>query len=736
MCYNKNVKIIYFFGDDVMRIRSLSLLLSFIFVLGIVFSAPVVAFADENTWNVNNIELEHASISFQVRDIDRAQDALMCIEFDPENDRRGSGTLKNEDASSYIEIPFSITNTYQTFKLDFPDNNYLEAEHEYRIYIKNENGDIVFDSRNQEYSIYVIHSHSHSIDFREAESVIGKTGAIIYDYDDVAKEVYTTVNLKKYKGERIKERYLKISYPEQEIGSEIEFVLSDGYGCEKTVKGKVRKEFSDNDIKIESSDIIKTSAKANYYGYSASIVRMCVEINGNVYYSDYKSAMTEYEVNYPETAPGTEVKIWFEGEFGTKSEVNTYSILEINRTITVNSITKTRINASVSYDGDSVIKQAYIIYEGKRIEGKIDDYDTYNFDYNGELGKKVSVYFVDDKGYECSTTVTVPTKHEYCFFNFAKCNVKNTIVSFYCNNDSEYFDTMGVKSATLTAGGKTYKMKKFDYSDYESEYDNEFFKASYSIKKGTKVTVKIVTKDGYTYTKTAKAAAVKPVLSICPFYSGENKLYIYTVPKSKVNIKIGSKKYKGTADKDGYVVKKVKPKKSGTKIIVSVKDPTNCTNIKKTKVKSLWGQIYLKNKVYTYSSKVKIKVTKVIKNDKVKLTIGNKTYTKKVKKKEGSSTLTFKIKKPKAGSKIKIKYTDSFGKKKGYFDDDDKNSVFIGDKIYNGMSEKNCVLTSWGYPVIRNNYNGLKQWKFVRGGSYCWVYIQNGRVTRVNHYNY
>lgn len=730
MCYNKNVKFFTFFGDEIMRIKSISVLLSLLFIFSVVFSAPVSVFAEENTWEFELEGLEHKSISFSLDGVDRAQNALLCIEFNKDNDIYGDGALRNADASEYIEIPFSITNTYQNFELSFPENQYLESNHYYDIIIKNEDNEVVYNSKNEGYVSYRVEPHDYDLRYFSGVSVFGKTGALIYVDKGPILNVSTTLNFEVYKGKRINENYFRIDYPEQKIGDLIEITLSDGYGCEKKYEEYIQNEFDEQYFEIENDEILRTSAKAVYNGYVYSDVRMCAEINGKTYYGEYTSEENDLKVSYPEVEAGEEIKIWFEGELKTKSEPKTYTVYDREGTIEVSYINSKRIEASFdSIDYFDEIKSAYIIFDGVKYNGKLDGYNRFVFDYKGKPGGKVSIYFTDNEGYVYTKEITVPSKHDEVNFRILKCNVKKTVVDFYCFNEGEE-NEVEVKSITLTANGKTYKMKGY------SDNDDYYYKSTYSIKKGTTVTVKIVTKDGYTYTKTANAAAVKPVLSICPFYSGENKLYIYTVPKSKVNIKIGSKKYKGTADKNGYVIKKVKPKKSGTKIIVSVKDPTNCTNTKTAKVKSLWGQIYLKNKVYTYSSKVKIKVTKVIKNDKVKLTIGNKTYTKKVKKKEGSSTLTFKIKKPKAGSKIKIKYTDSFGKKKGYFFDDDKNSVFIGDKIYNGMSEKNCVLTSWGYPVVRNKYGSLKEWKFIRGGSYCWVYIQNGKVLKVHHYNY
>lgn len=711
-----------------MKIRGISLLLTFVLIVSVVFSVPVNASAGGNIWSVSSLELEHNSVSFKLEGVDHAQTARLCIELNDETDKYGSGDLRNADASSYIELPFEINNTYQNFVLEFPDNKYLESEHNYQVIIKNENGEAVYNSINDEYRIYSVRSHDHSFDYRSSSSVFEPEGALICDYSNISEYAATTLNFKTYKGEKIKDNYIKIEYPKQEIGTEIEFTLSDGYGCERTYTAEIQKEFSDDDFEIENEDILMTSAKATCTDYIRQKIRLCAEINGEVYYGDYTEEI-DLSVNYPETAPGTEVKLWVEGELGSKTEPKTYSVYNKTANINVDSISLKQLEASFSGDN---IASAYIVTEDNRIDGKKYDYNTYTFDYNAKPGQKMTVYFVDKDGYTFSKTVSVPTKHDYYHFSILKCNVDKTIVDFYAYNeydDDDYYDN--VKSVTLTAGGKTYKLKKY-YDDDEMEY---FYRVNYSIKKGTKVTIKVVTTDGYTYTKTAAVKAVTPSIYIGNFYAGDTYIYGYTKAKAFVTIKIGKKKYKTKAEKDGYFDKFVKAQKSKTKITVSVKTNTNCTNSKSTKVKSLWGFIHLKTRIYKTTTKVKVKVTSVRKNDRVKLIVGNRTYTKKVKKTHGSATLAFKIKKAAAGSKIKLKYTDKFGKKKGYYSDD-QEIVYLGDNIYEGMSEKDCVLTSWGYPVSRNNYSGLKQWKFVRGSSTMYVYIRNGRVLKKNTYNY
>ncbi|MEE3428829.1 MAG: hypothetical protein VZQ55_07680 [Ruminococcus sp.] len=713
-----------------MKYRVTSILLSIVLAVGTLFSVPVTAAAEENLWSVSNLILEHTSVSFKLAGVDHAQDAKICIELNEETDRYGDGVLRNTDASSYIEVPFVINNTYQNFDLEFLDNKYLESEHSYQIIIKNENDETVYNSINDEYKIYSIHSHDHNIGYRSAYSVFEPEGALIYDDSNISECASTTLGFKTYKGEKIKDNYIKIEYPKQEIGTEIEFTLSDGYGCERKYTAEIQKEFSDDDFEIENEDILLTSAKVKCTDYIRQKIRLCAEINGEVYYGDFTEDI-DLSVNYPETAPGTEVILWVEGELGSKTEPKSYSVYSKTANINIESVSLKQLKA---YVYDYSISSAYIIIGDERIDGTREDRYTYTFNYSVLPGQKITVYFVDDDGYIFSKETAAPTKHDYYEFNVKKCNVDKTIVEFCCYNEGDFdeddYNENNVKSISLIANGKTYKLK----GGYDEDNEN-LYKVEYSIKKNTKAVIKVITTDGYTYTKNVTVKAVTPNISLWNFYAGDTDFYGRTKAGASVNIKIGKKKYSTKADDDGYFHKKVKAQKYKTKINVSVKTKTNCTNSKSAKVKALWGSIILKTTIYKTTSKVKVKVTSVRKNDKVKLKIGKKTYTKKVKKKRGSTTITFKIKKSYAGSKIKIKYTDKFGKPKAYYTGD-QEIVYIGDNIYNGMSEKDCVLTSWGYPFIRNNYSGMKLWKFERGSSILWVYIQNGRVKTTEHINY
>lgn len=700
-----------------MKKRIIGILLSTVMLIGVLLSFPFAVNAAEE-WDAEINSLEHNQISFEISGVECAQKAAVIIDFNPEDDFWGNGIKEDENASSHIELPFTISNSYQQFTLEFPDAQYLEAEHSYKIQIVNESGEAVFSSN------YML--CRHLIEYNSYGTIFGITGAIISTSGDTVKDAVVTLNFEQYKGYSDGNGKIYIEYPPQEIGTDLEVVISDGFGCKETFKDKIEKEFDDKDFIIEECDVCPSLAKASYKGWSSTKIRMCAKIADNTYYGEFTDVSYGEDVNitYPVVDPGTDIEIWFEGILGSKTEPQTYNIYNKPGKIEVEDISIHHLECKVLENGytSQIIESAVITIGDKQYNGKIGSYGEISFDYNAKVGDNYTITICDKQGYNFRTTGRIPNGEGS--ISFEKCTVYSTIFSF-----SDY--TSEPKSITLTINGKSYSLKKYEEEDY---YEGEWCRrADYIVKKGSVVTVKVITKDGYVYTKSCRAKAVVPKLSVNKIYSGDTKIKGKTVAKSAVTIKTSNKVYRTTAGKTGAFSKSIRAYKSGTKITVSVKAPTDCTKSKTVKVKARWGSVSLKNTVYINTTKVKVKVTNARKQDKVKLTVGRKTYIKALKKK-GAVLLTFKIKRSSAGDKINIKYTDRFGKKKAYFS---KDIVYYGNKIYAGMSEKNCQLTTWGRPVRRNNYgHGLIQWVFKSGSSTLYAYMKNGRVDSIQHLGY
>lgn len=273
-----------------------------------------------------------------------------------------------------------------------------------------------------------------------------------------------------------------------------------------------------------------------------------------------------------------------------------------------------------------------------------------------------------------------------------------------------------------------------NYDEYEDKDLYYYFSAKYPKQKiGTEIEICLIDSNQITYSKRAKLKNIPPKLKIDKIDSSSTKVSGTTAAKSKVIIKVGSKKYKCTAGNNGKFSKKIKAQNKGTKISVSVTTPEGYTNTKSTKVRFATGTLWITNYVYRTSRNVRIKLTNAKKGDKVKVLIGSKTYTKKISSGKKIQVIKVGIKSAAAGTKVKAALYDKFKNKK----DSDSCMIYYGNTIYKGMSSKNVVLTTWGYPVMRNDYGyGPLQWVFKSGQTTLYVYIKNGKVVSWQRINY
>ena len=316
----------------------------------------------------------------------------------------------------------------------------------------------------------------------------------------------------------------------------------------------------------------------------------------------------------------------------------------------------------------------------------------------------------------------------------------------YANGDTSYYKA-DIEEMYVLIKGKKYectleKQNKtdddFDEDEEDDYYDDETSYYYYSVKYpkqkiGTEIEICLIDSNQITYSKTVKLKNIPPKLKIDKIDSSSTKVSGATAAKSKVIIKAGSKKYKCIARNNGKFSKRIKAQNKGTKISVSVITPEGYTNTKSTKVRFATGTLWITNYVYRTSKNVRIKLTNAKKGDKVKVIIGSKTYTKKISSGKKVQVIKVGIKKAPAGAKVKAVLYDKFKNKK----DSESSMVYYGDKIYTGMSSKNVVLTTWGYPVMRNDYGyGPLQWVFESGKTTLYVYIKNGKVVNMQTINY
>lgn len=398
------------------------------------------------------------------------------------------------------------------------------------------------------------------------------------------------------------------------------------------------------------------------------------------------------------------------------------------------------------------IKTTYVKSGGKKFTGSVidildKDYDKYNVEWGSE-GYKVKYNL------KPSASITI-----YCELNNGKVLTKKTTASYSkkkntlkiikCNVDKSYFffysKYSAVSSATVKSGGKKKSVKASDsdlfynYSnnyEYKNMYNSYVFKkyvSSYSIKAKQKVKVTIKTKDGFTYTKTVKAKAIKPKLKVSTIYAGDNRIKGSTKAKSKVTAKIKGKKYTAKANKKGKFSIKVKGYKYKTLVKVSVNTPQNCTTSKKLRVNKVMGDLSIPSYILRTSKKVTVKVTKARKGDVVKLKIGGKTYKKSIRKNAKSSKVVFNTSNLATDAKVTASYFDKFGTRKSsnYYD-----KVYYSNSIGVGMSTWAVQRTTWGRPTRTYNYSSFLMWVFESGRKTLYAYIRNGVVYKYSSYTY
>lgn len=263
---------------------------------------------------------------------------------------------------------------------------------------------------------------------------------------------------------------------------------------------------------------------------------------------------------------------------------------------------------------------------------------------------------------------------------------------------------------------------------------NEDFSISIpKVSVGTKITIIAQTKLGHTNREIFTVKQGKSDVGILyPIYCADDYVEILCdnlEKNDKLVLTIGNKKYskKITSSKsEQYVKFKTKKMKKNSIITTTLYDSDgNIKGTDKCKVKILKSSIKLKNKIFRYSKKANVKVSKLQKGDKVKLKVGKKAYIKKVKKNSKNKTFSFNVTKANAGSKVTITVYDKYNNKKA----SKKSRVYYGTKVYVGMSTKTLKLTTWGAPDYINYYsNDPQQWVYERDFTTLYVYVKNGKV--------
>ncbi len=742
-------------------------------------------------WTISNIRLEHTVIEFQISGVPSAQEATVIIETD-------DYFSSEETEKVHYEIPFAISSSTEKIRVEIPSGGYLQAGY-YRIYVEDTDGkrtsertaslyehyyyfgyelypnwaeitndnDVTYnirliagfenyDVRVEPYSTQVIYYPSQEIDTIIEIMCWDDYGCSQSRTATVENEKLSLPTLRVFK-DSIAADFVSLSENER-VGALVEGVVyysEYGEGEDtyySTIPNfitfpQVSQETETIDVWIES----KNGSKSKLYkeeieacrldycditydaflsqatgavadnSYGNRITRVSTMIEG-VEYSCNVEADGTFKLTYPKQSSYKEITLKFSCAHGCYMELEEW------------------IWNSLEYKDCDIValisKATGEIYEDCRLVAKIGN-EVYYSEYATDAqvvtvvypqqkpGTKV-LFWYEKKDTSQSEIFTVPiSDRKYYLSVDARTGSLKGQVEAEWDNESDY-------KVYVKAGGQEYEclMTRSDWS-YDNEYD---FSCKYPLQKvGGKIQVIVRDSDGYEYVENIVLKNIKPSLSIKRIDTSTTKVQGRTVANSNITVKVGNKTYRGKANNNGEFSIKIKSKKAGTKVSVSVVSPEGYTNQTTKKIEKTFGYTELSKYVYRTSTTAKIIVYGGNKGDKLKIKIGSKTYTKKIKKNKKKQIVSVKIRKASAGTNIKMLLYDKFGKKKS----SDTSMVYLGDRIYVGMSVHDVVLTTWGLPDRKNDWGtGSLQWVFSSGSSTLYAYISNGKVVSIQHLNY
>lgn len=280
--------------------RTLWIILVSIFLI----SSTYVINAEETdtgavNWKINNVGMGHTSIKFTIENVEVAQDATICI--------------KSSESEDILEVPFSITSATENIGVDFPDNQYLKPG-TYSIYVKDKDGSTT------ETKTEYVYQHSLLLTGTAYPRCIrGKS------YYNNITHVTASVGFQQYEGVIDSEGNIVVEFPIQKVGAVINILCQDDYGCSYEYNWTVK----DKRMSLPNIKIWRENATLSYDNLDDD-ERLCVQINDQVYYSEYgiKSRFGNTNIiSYPAIADEiNKVSVWLESKYGSSTDKEDYEI--------------------------------------------------------------------------------------------------------------------------------------------------------------------------------------------------------------------------------------------------------------------------------------------------------------------------------------------------------------------------------------------------------------------------
>ncbi|MDE6635995.1 MAG: hypothetical protein K2K09_05240, partial [Lachnospiraceae bacterium] len=405
------------------------------------------------------------------------------------------------------------------------------------------------------------------------------------DYGNSITKVAATIDNKEYSCDVTGDGAYCLKYPEQKNNSSINIRFIDKHGCEISSKYTIQNALYDQENNI-------TTLLSRAYADVHAGIRIAVKIDGQIYYSDYAPYIDSFStttsrvtVSYPMQKLGKEISVWYEKADTSKSPVYNLTLAEreyqISADVRTSSITGS-VRESRDYNVYVQVNGKEYICATKKMDSRSDDDKEYNpSDYEDDnadlnenaegnyyvtfscsfpkqkVGDTIKVIVRDNDGYEYSKT-------------FVMKNIKPKIKLKKIDTS-----TTTVQGTTIAGSSVTVKVKNKKYKGKANKSGN------FSIKikpknTGTKVTVNVVSPEGYTNSKTTKISKAYGYADLSGFVlstSTKAKLTVMHGAKGdKLQIKIGN----------GIYTKKLKSDKKKQKINIGIKTAAAGSKIKIT----------------------------------------------------------------------------------------------------------------------------------------------------------
>ena len=272
--------------------------------ISLLFCFPLTTNASEESeaigaaaWEINGVSMNHQSVTFNIENVRQPQDAILVV---------------SEERGDKIEIPFSIKSAVERITVAYPDGGWF-TDGLYYVWVRDLEG-------NRCDSCFV-HFWPHEMSLRYVNAYpCYLTGETRYLNADIT----ATIGFEEYKAEIQNDGTFILRYPRLEPGIYISVTSTDGYGCSSTSRYAIEDKF----ISWPSVTAFREGIALDGHHLSSD-ERVCAEVDGVLYYSDYGVSCPYLEtkpiITYPLTTAET-VTVWTESACGSISKKITRTV--------------------------------------------------------------------------------------------------------------------------------------------------------------------------------------------------------------------------------------------------------------------------------------------------------------------------------------------------------------------------------------------------------------------------